>query len=83
MLISVLLEHKSIFQSTTESTDVEGKAPTEGKKAPKDAPPANIGWNSHEAVVSKQYFDTTVELPKVILKKLFLTDVRTMSLKVW
>ena len=24
----------------------------EAKKAPKDAPPVQLGWNSHEAVVS-------------------------------
>jgi len=40
----------SLYQSTAESTDTEEKAPIEGKKAPKDAPPANIGWNSHQAV---------------------------------
>jgi hypothetical protein len=29
------------------------KAPkVEGKKAPEDAPPANLGWDSHSAVVS-------------------------------
>jgi len=27
-------------------------AATEGKKASSDAPPAHLGWNSHEAVVS-------------------------------
>ena len=28
------------------------KEEIEGKKAPKDAPPVNIGWDSHKAVVS-------------------------------
>jgi hypothetical protein len=27
----------------------------EGKKAPKDAPPSHLGWNSHEAVVSLSF----------------------------
>jgi hypothetical protein len=28
------------------------KEEIEGKKAPEDAPPVNIGWDSHKAVVS-------------------------------
>ncbi len=28
---------------------------TEGKKAPEDAPPSHLGWNSHEAVVSQNW----------------------------
>ena len=38
----------SLPMSTTEAK--EDKA-TEGKKAGPDAPPVNIGWDSHEAVV--------------------------------
>ena len=33
-----------------EKTDSEDKV--EGKKAGKDAPPVNLGWDSHSAVVS-------------------------------
>lgn len=34
--------------STAEKEDKK----TEGKKAGDDAPPANLGWNTHQAVVS-------------------------------
>ena len=34
------------------TTDEKTTEVTEGKKASKDAPPAHLGWNSHEAVVS-------------------------------
>lgn len=34
------------------TTDEKATEVTEGKEAPKDAPPAHLGWNSHEAVVS-------------------------------
>ena len=34
----------SALSSTTD-------AETEGKKAPEDAPPVNLGWDSHKAVV--------------------------------
>ena len=44
------------IMSTTDAeapTEPKGEEKAvEGKKAPKDAPPTNIGWNSHEAVVS-------------------------------
>ena len=41
-----------IFHKRFMSKTEEVAATTEGKKAPKDAPPAHLGWNSHEAVVS-------------------------------
>lgn len=38
--------------STTEEPKTEDKK-VEGKKAGKDAPPVNIGWDSHKPVVCK------------------------------
>jgi len=48
---------------TEEKTEKEEKveAKVEGKKASKDAPPTNIGWNSHEAVD---------EVPESLVKEL-------------
>ena len=34
----------------------QNKHNSNGKRAGKDAPPVNIGWDSHEAVVSCSYF---------------------------
>ena len=34
------------------STETQDEKKVEGKKAGKDAPPVNIGWDSHKAVVS-------------------------------
>ena len=41
------------MSATDEETAAEPA--TEGKKAPKDAPPSHLGWNSHEAVVSSMH----------------------------
>ena len=40
------------MSATDEATDEKAAEKIEGKKAPKDAPPAHLGWNSHESVVS-------------------------------
>ena len=49
----------SLPMSTTEAK--EDKA-TEGKKAGPDAPPVNIGWDSHEAVVrDSKYLNSLAE----------------------
>jgi len=40
------------------TTDAE----TDGKKAPTDAPPVNIGWDSHKAVVRNKYLNIETEL---------------------
>jgi hypothetical protein len=41
------------FNMSTETPEkVEDGKKVEGKKAGKDAPPVNIGWDSHSAVVS-------------------------------
>jgi len=48
----LLLRSGSISLSATAAEeDVETKSdPEGGKKAPKDAPPTNIGWDSHQAI---------------------------------
>ena len=41
------------FNMSTEAKEkVDEEKKVEGKKAGKDAPPVNIGWDSHSAVVS-------------------------------
>ena len=44
----------SLYNSIPMSATVEkSEETTEGKKAGKDAPPVNIGWDSHKPVVRK------------------------------
>ena len=45
---AVIARGGSIFAATKE------KETTEGKKAGKDAPPVQLGWDTHQAVVSQQ-----------------------------
>ena len=41
--------------STEAKEKVEDDKKVEGKKAGKDAPPVNIGWDSHSPIVSELY----------------------------
>jgi len=54
LLTYVYLSLISLPMSTTEEPKTEAKKaeePVVGKKAGKDAPPVNIGWDSHKPVV--------------------------------
>lgn len=62
----------SALASTAESETEEKKV--DGKKAPEDAPPVNIGWDSHKAVVSYLF---------KLLAKLFASTYRLVSNFIW
>ena len=58
------------------STEAKEETKVEGKKAGEDAPPVNIGWDSHKAVVSIDESST------MILSK-FVVRSKQNSLSTW
>jgi hypothetical protein len=47
--------HRPSSRNSSFASKAAPETKTEGKKAPADAPPANLGWDSHSAVVRHQH----------------------------
>ncbi len=59
------------------STEAKEETKVEGKKAGDDAPPVNIGWDSHKKVVSIDYTSTLSQNDMIFISVVISTKMET------
>ena len=62
------------------STEAKEETKVEGKKAGDDAPPVNIGWDSHKAVVSIDFPSTLSQNDMLCISVVSSTKMETKIL---